>query len=629
MFKRKVVLWALALAMILGGIPGVSAQEASAAAEPMSFADMPAESYWSFASLNAAVKNGLLNGFDVNGTDYIKPEAALTRAQMATVVNRAFGAKVAASLAGVADVPSYSWFAADMGKAIHMGTFMKDTKMRPNDNITRQEAFVVLARAFVLKSADTSPLNAFSDKAQIASWALPELSAMKAAGYIQGSGGMLKPLDTITRAEFATVMDNMVKQYIDVAGTYTEVVAKGNVIVRVAGVTLDGVDVNGDLVIGDGVGDGNANLNNIAVSGRALIRGGGQNSVVFSGSATDVQNIVIARSPDGRVRILTQEGVVLAEAEVAGDSDVILEGTFGSITVVSEDVTVTALNATITNVSVPGVNSTVILSGTTTVNTVSVSGSQSDVVVQAGATAQTVQVAAAGVTVSGAGTVTNVAVQSGGDNASITTPNTVTTVATGATGVVAGGTAVPAGGTATNNSTGTSATVTQPATGGGTPAMSISIAAVAANGNAVTPTSGVYTIPWDATKDNTSIDVAISNTRAGSYNVSLTIKNAAGTTVAYASSTGLEKQYLDLLSGFGPVTFADIAFMFDRLGTAPSGYYLDAAGNQVPGSDLTAFQTSIQAAFDRMSIGAGDVYDVTVAFSGAASASVTFQVQKQ
>ncbi|MDD4455858.1 MAG: S-layer homology domain-containing protein, partial [Candidatus Methanomethylophilaceae archaeon] len=463
MFKRRILLLALALAMVLGGIPGVSAQDAAAAATQTEFADMPQEGYWSFGSLNAAVKNGLLNGFDLDGAHYIKPEAALTRAQMATIVNRAFGAKVAATLAGVADVPSYAWYANEMAKAIHMGTFMRDTKMRPDDSITRQEAFVVLARAFVLKQNDTAPLNVFSDKAQIASWALPELSAMKAAGYIQGSGGMLHPLDTITRAEFATVMDNMVKQYIDVAGTYTEVVAEGNVIVRVPGVTLDGVDVDGDLVIGDGVGDGNAYLNNIAVSGRALIRGGGENSVVFSGSATDVRNIVISRSSDGRVRILTEEGVVLAEAEVAGDSDVILEGTFGSVTVVSDNVTVTALDATITDMSVPGEDSVVILSGTTTVENVAISGTQSELIVQEDASVDTVEISAPSVTVSGTGTVKYVEVQAGGDEASITTPNTVTTVSTGATGVTAGGEEVPAGSTATNNDTGTDATITEPA----------------------------------------------------------------------------------------------------------------------------------------------------------------------
>ncbi len=630
MFKRKIILIALALVLVIGGIPGIFAQEAAAAGSQVAFKDMPGESHWSFSSLSAAVANGLLNGFELDGDSYIKPEAALTRAQMAAIVNRAFGAQAAASLTGITDVPSYAWYAGEMAKAIQMGTFLRDARMRPNDSITRQEAFVVLARAFKLKDSGTAftPLNAFSDKAQIASWALPELSAMSAAGYVEGSGGMLHPVDTITRAEFAKVMDNMVQQYIDVAGTYTEVAEEGNVVIRVPGVTLDGVNIDGDLVIGDGVGDGDAILKNITVEGRAIIRGGGENSVKFIGSATDVKNIVIARGADGRVRILTQDGAVLAEAEVDGDSDVILEGEFESVTILSENVTVTAQNATITDVAVQGANSNVILSGTTTVATVAVSGAASSVAVQSGATVETVKVTAPSVTVSGEGTVKTVEVQSGGTGAAINTSNTQLVVSTGVSNVTVGNTVVEGGTTVTTNDDGDDVTVV-PGGGGGstTPAMAISIEEVAVSGTPVAPTGGVYIIAATATKDNTSIDVAISNTRSGNYNVSLTIKNAANQTVAYASSTGLAKQYLDALDVFGGVTFTDIANMFDRLGDAPSGYYLDAAGNQVPGSTLGAFQDSIQASFDRMTD--GEVYSVTVAFSGAASASLTFQVQKE
>ncbi|MGI6720634.1 MAG: S-layer homology domain-containing protein [Anaerovoracaceae bacterium] len=359
MFKRKVLLVALALALVLGLASGAFAVEDVTAGHSIEFKDMPEEGFWSYPALSAAVENGLLDGFEEGGARYIKPEASLTRAQMATIVNRAFGAQAAAALTGVTDVPSYTWYAPEMQKAVQMGTFMLDTKMRPNDSITRQEAFVVLARAFKLQDADKAykPLNAFSDKADIADWAKPNLSAMAGAGYIQGSGGYLQPKASITRAEFATVMDNMVKQYIDVAGTYTEVVADGNVIIRVPGVTLDGVKVKGDLVIGDGVGEGDAILKNITVTGRALIRGGGENSVKFIGSETDVQNIVIARGSDGKVRILTEDGAVLAEAEVDSDGDVILEGTFGSVTVLADDITVTAVGATLTDVAVDGQNS--------------------------------------------------------------------------------------------------------------------------------------------------------------------------------------------------------------------------------------------------------------------------------
>ena len=207
------------------------------------FADMPDN--WSTAALNKAVENQLLKGYEEGGKMLIKADNPLTRAEMAAVVNRAFASSAEADISKVTDVAATAWYAKDMAKAVKMGTFAYDTKMRPNDKITREEAFAVLARAFKLAGSDAEykALNKFSDKADIAAWALKDLDGMAAAGYIQGFDGKLNPKANITRAEFAVVMDNLVKQYIDKAGTVTEVVASGNVVIRVPGVTLQNVTI--------------------------------------------------------------------------------------------------------------------------------------------------------------------------------------------------------------------------------------------------------------------------------------------------------------------------------------------------------------------------------------------------
>ena len=99
--------------------------------------------------------------------------------------------------------------------------------------------------------------------------------------------------------------------------------------------------------------------------------------------------------------------------------------------------------------------------------------------------------------------------------------------------------------------------------------------------------------------------------------------------VASASSTGLDKVYIDLLSVHGDVSFSDISRMFDRLGTSPSGYYLGDSDVRIEGSDSEAFQASITAAFDRMSD--GEVYTVTVTLApaGGTAGSLIFDVQKE
>lgn len=126
--------------------------------------------------------------------------------------------------------------------------------MNPNDLITRQEVFVILARALKLQSEATVKTS-FSDVNEISDWAKGEVYALANAGYVKGSNGKLNHRGLITRAEFAQVMSNIISQYISVAGTYTAAAA-GSIMINVPGVTLKDLTVTGDLIIGDGVGGG-------------------------------------------------------------------------------------------------------------------------------------------------------------------------------------------------------------------------------------------------------------------------------------------------------------------------------------------------------------------------------------
>jgi hypothetical protein len=160
------------------------------------FSDFPPASHWAHEALEAAVQNGLMNG-DGNR---LNPADNLSRAEMAAVINRAFGATEKADISSFTDVAKGKWYYDDISKAVAMGTFQGDGGgiMRPEADITRQEAFLVLARAFELSGADASALDKFSDKADVASWASDALASMAAAGYINGSGGRLNPLANIT-----------------------------------------------------------------------------------------------------------------------------------------------------------------------------------------------------------------------------------------------------------------------------------------------------------------------------------------------------------------------------------------------------------------------------------------------
>lgn len=250
--------------MIMGLIGAMLLSTNAFAAVPSDFSDFPTD--WSASAMTHAVQNGLLNGSDGK----ILPKGLLTRAQMATMVNRAFASSAKASLTSFTDMVPGVWHYDEMAKSVQMGVFQgADGKLSPDDPITREQAFAVLARAFGLADGSAAALNKFSDGAQISSWAKGAVAALVEQGYVSGADGALNPQSYITRAEFAQVMDALVAAYAD--QDLKDQTVEGNLILR-SNNTLENVTVKGDLILADGVSA--ASLKNVTVTGRLVVRGG-------------------------------------------------------------------------------------------------------------------------------------------------------------------------------------------------------------------------------------------------------------------------------------------------------------------------------------------------------------------
>lgn len=250
--------------MIMGLIGAMLLSTNAFAAVPSDFSDFPTD--WSAPAMTHAVQNGLLNGSDGK----ILPKGLLTRAQMATMVNRAFASSAKASLTSFTDMVPGVWHYDEMAKSVRMGVFQgADGKLSPNDPITREQAFAVLARAFGLADGKASSLDKFSDGAQVSSWARGAVAALVEQGYVTGANGALNPQSYITRAEFAQVMDALVAAYGD--QDLKDQTVEGNLILR-SNNTLENVTVKGDLILADGVSA--ASLKNVTVTGRLVVRGG-------------------------------------------------------------------------------------------------------------------------------------------------------------------------------------------------------------------------------------------------------------------------------------------------------------------------------------------------------------------
>ncbi|MBC5737103.1 S-layer homology domain-containing protein [Lawsonibacter faecis] len=439
MRRIKKCLASLMAACLLLGLAVLPASGAAA-----DYPDLPPAGVWSHDALTAAVDNGLLRGTDGK----LLPDGLLTRSQMAAVINRAFGAVEKAGLSGYTDVAAGAWYREDMALAVGMKTLSGDGagRLSPEALATREAVFTVLARAIRLPNGDGAALAGYADASQVSSWARGPVAAMVAGGYVQGSGNLLNPQGNMTRAEYAQVLYNLLGGYIGAAGVYTEI-PEGNVMVNVPGVTLKGVTVAGDLIVGDGVADGDLVLDGVTVQGRLVVRGGGGHSIRIVNKSS-VGSVVVGKTSSGGVRVLAERGCRVELVQVDdGKDDVILEGAFNAVAVESA-VPVVLQDAVVTELAVKAAGAEVSLEGKSTVATARVEekAEGAALTVARESVVAKVESAAPKAAITGEGKVTEAVVS--GSGTKVDTAGTTLTVDKNATGVTAGDKAV-SGGTTT------------------------------------------------------------------------------------------------------------------------------------------------------------------------------------
>lgn len=498
------------LALLLAGALLLPAN--AFAADLSQFKDFPND--WSSKSLERAIDDGLLNGS--NGQ--INAKGLLTRAQLAAIVARAFGAVKTASLSSYKDVLPSAWYYSDMGKAVQMQAFQgADGLLHPDDPITREEAFTVLARAFALAGGSSSALSAFSDSASVSSWAKDSVAALVENGYVDGANGRLNPKSNITRAEFSKVITGMAAAYVG-SETVSGKTIDGSMIVRESGASLSNVTINGDLIIADSADK--VSLDNVKVTGRIVIRGGAD---AVSIKDTTAGKGVLVSSPNGAAAILVSGGSV---GTVTAKSDLSLSGSVSNVAVTDK--------ATLT--------------------------------VEKNASVGTVTVSAAGSKITGDGKVTNV--QANANNVTVTSKGTKVTAGSGVSGVKAGDKAVESGKTET---VGTASSSGGSSSGGGSSSSRSDYSYVLMN----IPYSEFYKAELnenaaavDAVSSATKNKTRIGTLAGGSYHVNPDGSDITGVTYPVRVKTSD-------LSGLKKVTDSDsVSITVNKKGTNETSTYI-------------------------------------------------------
>lgn len=210
------------------------------------FVDMPDN--WAKAPLERAVEHRILGGYQGK----IMPFSHVTRAELVQIVANMLQLEKAGEVP-YEDISDKAWYRAAVAQLTAEGILQPDSKQFSADvEVTREEVFALVSRAFKLGAADDVSLSTFKDGAQIASKNRRVLAGLVEGKYVVGYQGHLNPQGRITRAELAAVLDNIVPNYIDQPGTYTRL-RPGNVLVRCEGVTLPEGAVKGVVFVKSGI----------------------------------------------------------------------------------------------------------------------------------------------------------------------------------------------------------------------------------------------------------------------------------------------------------------------------------------------------------------------------------------
>ena len=155
-----------------------------------------------------AALSGLMVGITEN---QFGPEQGLTRAQAAVIFCRALDLSLDTEKAPFKDTKGH-WAEADISAAYQAGLVFgyENGTFRPNDNLTREEVAVLLARIVDLSTLDESTGNITFSDIQEGRWSYQEITALANANILKGyENHVFAPAKVLSRAEMAALLERI------------------------------------------------------------------------------------------------------------------------------------------------------------------------------------------------------------------------------------------------------------------------------------------------------------------------------------------------------------------------------------------------------------------------------------
>lgn len=172
--------------------------------------------HWAKEYINRTAEKGLFKG---TSETLFSPDVEMTRGMFVTVLGRLSNEK-STYIEKFSDVNSEAYYANFVTWAEKNGIVKgyQDGSFRPDNNINREEMAAMIYRYIEYKeiAINDKPMMAFSDIQDISEWAVNSVEKLQRSEIINGKlDNKYMPADFTTRAEVATVLDRLIRNYIN------------------------------------------------------------------------------------------------------------------------------------------------------------------------------------------------------------------------------------------------------------------------------------------------------------------------------------------------------------------------------------------------------------------------------
>ncbi|NQX63329.1 S-layer homology domain-containing protein [Paenibacillus qinlingensis] len=183
---------------------------------PLAFDDVA--KHWAKDAVNSMGSRMIIEGA---GNGLFNPDKDITRAEFASILVRGLGLKPSDGASPFSDVKAQDWYSNAVSTAYGYGLVagFEDGSFRPNDNVTREQAMVMMAKAMQITELTSKTsgvetiLAQFADVNQLSSWAREGVVDCIGAQLVSGrNSDMLAPKANMTRAEVASIVQRLLQK---------------------------------------------------------------------------------------------------------------------------------------------------------------------------------------------------------------------------------------------------------------------------------------------------------------------------------------------------------------------------------------------------------------------------------